>query len=318
MAETTKIAWTATVRPDGTVMPGASFSPWWGCQRISPGCGLGKSVGGCYAEAWAKRTGHAVWGPKAPRRFFGDKHWHEPRRWNAIARRDGYRRRVFCASMADVFEDRRDLDVWREKLWALIEETSSLDWLLLTKRPENMARLAPASWASGWPPNVWAGATAEDQRYYDERWAVLARVPAARRFISHEPALGGLLVRCAGCPRSLVDHAMSPSCPGFFPDWVITGGESGGGPRDYELGWADDLIAQTRGTTVALFVKQLGAAPVQDAYVPGSGVAYDPHSTSLLAKRRLKLVDKAGADPVEWPERLRVQESPTSAVGAAA
>jgi hypothetical protein len=111
---------------------------------------------------------------------------------------------------------------------------------------------------------------------------------------------------------------MSPSCPGFFPDWVITGGESGGGPRDYELGWADDLIAQTRGTTVALFVKQLGAAPVQDAYVPGSGVAYDPHSTSLLAKRRLKLVDKAGADPVEWPERLRVQESPTSAVGAAA
>jgi hypothetical protein len=131
MGKETGIAWTD-----------ATFNPWWGCQRVSPGCEH------CYAEAQAKRYGHAVWGPESTtaRRFFGDKHWNEPRKWNADARAKFEVRRVFCASMADVFEDNRDLDGWRDRLWDLIEATPSLNWQLLTKRPENIARLIRPAW----------------------------------------------------------------------------------------------------------------------------------------------------------------------------
>jgi hypothetical protein len=91
-----------------------TFNPWWGCAKVSPACEH------CYAESWAKRVGSNVWGRKAPRRFFGDEHWRQPLAWNAEAARRKSRARVFCASMADVFEDRRDLDASRERLWGLI------------------------------------------------------------------------------------------------------------------------------------------------------------------------------------------------------
>src|SRR5207253_8858666 len=105
-----------------------SFNPWWGCSHVSSGCVH------CYAEAWAKRTGHRVWGAHGQRRTFGEPHWAEPLAWNAAARRAGERRRVFCASMADVFEDHPALVAERAKLWALIRATPWLDWQLLTKR----------------------------------------------------------------------------------------------------------------------------------------------------------------------------------------
>ncbi|HEX4264577.1 MAG TPA: DUF5131 family protein, partial [Verrucomicrobiae bacterium] len=106
-----------------------TFNPWWGCTKVSPGCEH------CYAETWAHRVGQDVWGAKQDRRFFTDKHWQEPIRWNADAAESKKRRRVFCASMADVFENRDDLNKWRSKLWQLIIDTPWLDWLLLTKRP---------------------------------------------------------------------------------------------------------------------------------------------------------------------------------------
>jgi len=88
-----------------------TFNPWWGCTKVSAACKH------CYAEAWSKRVGQNIWGVKAMRRFFGENHWSEPIKWNVQAQDEGIRFRVFCASMADVFEDRRDLDVWRKKLW---------------------------------------------------------------------------------------------------------------------------------------------------------------------------------------------------------
>ena len=261
MGETTGIAWT-----DHT------FNPWWGCQRVSPGCEH------CYAESFSKRVGLKVWGPTTDRRFFGDKHWDEPLKWNKKAVETGVRRRVFCASMADVFEDRRDLDPWRERLWGLIERTPWLIWQLLTKRPENCARLVPWDWMrDGFPANVWAGTTAEDQAHYDRRWPKLAMVPASTRFISHEPALGPLRL----------NMSLDENDDDVFPDWVITGGESGHGARPYDVSWARGLI-RVAPVDTAVFVKQMGAKPV------GIG----------------GLRSAKGDDPSEWPADLRVRNFP--------
>ena len=110
MAKDSRIEWTHH-----------TFNPWWGCVKVSPACA------NCYAETWAHRLGAKIWGRHAPRRFFGDEHWKHPLRWNAEAERDQVRRRVFCASMADVFEVRAELSPWRARLWPLIEQTPWLD-----------------------------------------------------------------------------------------------------------------------------------------------------------------------------------------------
>lgn len=190
MGEMTAIAWT-----DHT------FNPWWGCQRVSPGCEH------CYAESFAKRTGHDVWGKTAERRMFGDKHWAEPLKWNAAAAAAGTPAKVFCASMADVFEDRPDLIEPRVRLFDLIDATPHLIWQLLTKRPENVPALAePAGWTGEpnpcWPSNVWIGATVEDQQRADERIPHLLRLPAPMRFLSCEPLLGPVQLLPSATERS--------------------------------------------------------------------------------------------------------------------
>jgi protein gp37 len=231
MARNSKIEWTTH-----------TFNPWWGCVKVSPACKH------CYAESWAKRVGQDVWGIKAERRFFGDKHWSEPLKWNAIAATAGERARVFCASMADVFEDRRDLDTYRARLWALIEATPNLDWLLLTKRPDLVARLAP--WGNDWPPNVWLGTTVEDQDYAEERLPHLTAIPAAVRFISAEPLLGPVDISPWGARL----------------DWVITGGESGPRARPSSPSWFMALMNQCMAADVAFHFKQWGD------WAPGDGV----------------------------------------------
>ena len=144
-----------------------TFNPWWGCSRVSPACD------NCYAEVWAHRLGQDLWEPSAARRFFGDNHWREPLRWNAEAENEQRRARVFCASMADVFEWRADLNEQRVRLWWLIEQTPNLDWLLLTKRPQHICRMVP--WNENWPENVWVGTTVENQRLADVRLPLLLR-----------------------------------------------------------------------------------------------------------------------------------------------
>lgn len=306
----TEIAWT-----DHT------FNPWWGCVRVSEGCRF------CYAESWDKRYGGKNWGPQAPRRFFGDKHWNEPLRWNRDAEIAGVQRRVFCASMADVFEDRRDLDAQRERLWKLIDATPHLDWQLLTKRPENMTRLAPSSWLNGWPPHVWAGTTAEDQQRADERTRELLKVPAAVRFLSCEPLLGPVTLwsdveGVLRGPAVIVSGGMTVSTPhehseGYDDsqpgiDWVIVGGESGPGARQMRLAWARDLIAQCKSAGVACFTKQLGAAPttvtLDAAGFPRTTAGGDPWPATLV-----KLKSRKGGDMEEWPADLRVREFPEAA-----
>ena len=162
----------------------ATFNPWWGCTKVSPACDS------CYAETWAHRTGHKVWGKDAPRRFFGDRHWQEPIFWDAHAKKDGKRRKVFCASMADVFEKRDDLNESRERLWDLIEETPNLDWLLLTKRPQEIGYMIPAVWLGRPRPNAWFGVTAENEQEARRRLEWLRLIPNVMPWVSYEPALG--------------------------------------------------------------------------------------------------------------------------------
>jgi protein gp37 len=218
-----------------------TFNPWWGCTKVSPGCKH------CYAETWAKRLGALLWGARAPRRQFGDAHWREPLAWNAGVPK-GKRERVFCASMADVFEDRRDLDASRERLWRLIEITPRLDWLLLTKRPEKVAELAP--YGSVWPENVWLGATAENQRWLDRRMLELAAIPARVLFLSCEPLLGPLDF----------SNWLELSRRGELRmvDWVIAGGESGAHARPMNPEWARSIRDQCVAAGIRFHFKQYG------------------------------------------------------------
>lgn len=216
-----------------------TFNPWWGCVKVSPACQH------CYAETWAKRVGQKIWGARAPRRFFGADHWNEPKKWNAEATRQKIRYRVFCASMADVFENRRDLDEERERLWTLIRETPQLDWLLLTKRPELAQRLTP--WGDNWPRNVWLGTTVENQEYAAKRIPHLLAAPAYIRFLSCEPLLGPVNLT-ALVPR----RKQSPL------HWIIAGGESGPHSRPMHPQWVRDVRDFADRRKIAFHFKQWG------------------------------------------------------------
>lgn len=239
MAENSKIEWT-----------NHTFNPWWGCTKVSPACEH------CYAEAWAKRVGQPVWGPKSGRRVFADPHWREPVKWNREAAAVGVRARVFCASMADVFEDRSELSSERKRLWKLIEETPALDWLLLTKRPENVGSMVP--WGAQWPRNVWLGTTVENQKYAEIRIPKLLAQPSLVHFVSCEPLLGSLdLARWLKPRRTKAGASRSI-------DWVIAGGESGGNARPMTADWARSLRDQCTDAAVAFHFKQWGVwAPLK-------------------------------------------------------
>lgn len=229
MAERTSIEWTD-----------ATFNPWWGCERVSPACAH------CYADTLARRYGHNLWDRSGSRRFFSDAHWEKPLRWNMAAEARGVPIRVFCASMADVFEDHGGLNPWRTRLWHLIEGTPWLDWQLLTKRPENVGAMVP--WNGEWPPNVWIGASVENSRF-TFRADVLRELAATVRFISAEPLLGSLFLNGKPNRRPLDLTGIQ---------WVIAGGESGPKHRPLDLKWVRELRDACRDTSTAFFFKQHG------------------------------------------------------------
>jgi protein gp37 len=226
MGKNSKIEWT-----DHT------FNPWYGCTKISPACD------NCYAEAWSKRSGLVQWGNN-PRRRTKEQRWKEPIKWNAEAqefkRVNGHRPRVFCASLADVFDNQVD-PLWRDDLFALIRRCDLLDWLVLTKRPQNITKMLPKDWGKGYR-NVWLGVTAEDQAHFNQRWQYLQNIPGGIKFISYEPALG---------PLHLPKHDPLPA-------WLISGGESGPGSRPINAQWVRDIIAECRQRGIAPFHKQWG------------------------------------------------------------
>lgn len=226
MGENSAISWT-----DHT------FNPWWGCVKISPACT------NCYAATFDHRLGGEHWGVKSERKFFGDGHWNTPRKWNKSAEKRGVRERVFCASMADVFEDRPDLVEPRARLFKLIAETPVLDWLLLTKRPENIRRMLPPVRTR----NIWLGTTVENQEYAAERIPHLLANDAAVHFLSCEPLLGPIdLAKASPNGRSLIEDVQ----------WLIAGCESGHGARPTSVEWLRSLRNQCASARVAFFLKQ--------------------------------------------------------------
>lgn len=236
-----------------------TFNPWIGCTKVSPGCDV------CYAERLAVTRLGVSWGPHGERRRTAPGTWALPLRWNRQAEREGRRFRVFCASLADVF-DNQVPEEWRTDLWRLIEATPHLDWLLLTKRPQNIRPMMIAARRAIlgaevaeehvlWPwPNVWLGTTVENQEEAARRIPHLLRAPAAVRFLSCEPLLG---------PVDLAPwwKESPPGSTYWHPNglhWVITGGESGPGARPMHPDWARSLRDQCAAAGVPFFFKQWG------------------------------------------------------------
>ena len=184
MGETTSISWCD-----------ATWNPWIGCTKVSPACDF------CYAARDnERRKWVSGWGPGIPRRH--TKTWGNPLTWNRKAAVTGLRPRVFCASLADVF-DNEVPDEWRADLWALVKATPNLRWILLTKRIGNAAKMLPADWPY---PNAGLMATLANQEEWDRDWPKLARTPATWRGVSAEPLLGPIDIGTAK------------------PDWLIVGG----------------------------------------------------------------------------------------------
>ena len=244
-----------------------SFNPWVGCTKVSAACDH------CYAESWAKRAGSPeLW--QGERRRTTAANWRNPLKWNRQAADDGIRRRVFCASLADVFDNQVPLE-WQSDLWALVEHTPNLDWLLLTKRPQNIVKLLPGYWLDNMPENVWLGTTCENQEEAERRIPHLLAVPARVLFLSCEPLLGKLdLWQIPGAIYSSVTNRCVTT-PGIEPwecaevysplGWAIGGGESGPKARDTDPDLFRDLRDQCRTYGIAYFHKQMAhKAPIPD------------------------------------------------------
>jgi protein gp37 len=224
VAENSKIEWT-----DHT------FNPWIGCAKVHAGCL------NCYAERdQDKRRHRAKWGVHGTRSLTSPGNWKLPHKWNREAAAAGRPARVFCASLADVFEDRPDLVDWRRDLFHLVDETPNLIWLMLTKRPENV----PAMWRGMWKPNIWVGTSPCNQETAEASIPELLNCAylCGGTFLSCEPLIGPI--------------ELSPWLSKI--GWVIAGGESGPSARPVHPDWIRNIREQCIEAGVPFFFKQWG------------------------------------------------------------
>jgi protein gp37 len=210
-----------------------------------------------------------VWGPPSTtaRKRTSVATWKSPAAWHRAALKAGVRRRLFVASLADVFEDHPDVAPWRAEALAILAQCTALDVQLLTKRPENVRRMVPETWLRAWPRHVWIGATVEDQRRAEERIPELLKVPAAVRFLSCEPLLEEVDLRVVGSDGQRGYDALDglwradDGTPLDRPSdgavqWVIVGAESGPGARPMREEWVRSLRDQCAAAKVPFFYKQ--------------------------------------------------------------
>ena len=257
MAENTSIEWTEH-----------SFNPWEGCVKVSPGCKH------CYAQQMNKRFGGNNWGPDSARLKRKEDYWKKAIHWNAKAQKDGARMRIFLGSMMDFLEDRPDVVAERKRTCGLIEQTPNLDWLMLTKRPENARKLLPAKWFSSrvsWPANLWFGTTMENQQMAETRMRHLLAVPAPVHFISAEPLLGA------------IDFLTIANF--IHVDWVIVGGESGPWARPMHSDWVRQIRNQCDSAGVNFFFKQWGGKNKKKAGRELDGRTWDEFPETIVTRR---------------------------------
>ncbi|AJY12607.1 phage Gp37/Gp68 family protein [Burkholderia dolosa] len=283
MSENTKIEWC-----DHT------FNPWEGCQKVGPGCDH------CYAETRNARFagGTAVnWGPGAPRRRTSSANWRKPLAWNAAHAEffaaHGRRQRVFCASLADVF-DNAVSPIWRADLFELIKRTPHLDWLLLTKRIGNAREMIQTSIEflmdadREWPwPNVWLGATIVNQTEADRDIPKLLAVTARVHFLSMEPLIGPVDLTSSGAVWSDMNGNIvdAPSRGLRSVDWVIVGGESGPHARPMHPDWARSLRDQCAAAGVPFLFKQWGEWAPAPEVIDASGTLFHRFTDGVWMQR---------------------------------
>lgn len=385
MAENSKIQWTTH-----------TMNPWRGCTKVAAGCA------NCYADRQSKRNPKTlgIWGPDGTRVVASEATWREPLKWNKAAENvaieasqhnhrftgdldveilEPHSTRVFCASLADVFEDwgggqvrhSSGVKLWqmhspnghpeqwgagvvlddpdagepltltavRRRLFRLIDSTTNLDWLLLTKRPENIRRMIPAFFPGGYiaeagrmnqegpRQNLWLGTSIACQDDAERNIPALlkCRDLAPVLFLSLEPLIGPVDLRELICGSQfdgegapLYDalrgasywHNGDHGCHGPNIDWVICGGESGPKARPCHVDWIRSIVRQCREADVPCFVKQLGAFPIDSS---ADGV----HAADVGAipdfYRLASVTDPKGGNPDEWPEDLRVRQFPVVA-----
>lgn len=295
---TSKIEWT-----DET------WNPITGCSEISPGCL------NCYAKAAAKSARlqqfeqyRAVknWDGTT---FFAESQLLKPLGWKSP-------KKIFVCSMSDLFH-KNNPDEWIDKIFAVMARCPQHTFQLLTKRPANALEYLKkkrfikfvsglndhGDWIDtqnsivGLPlPNVWIGTTVENQKAADERIPLLRETPAAIRFLSCEPLLEPVYLDLKEI------------------DFVITGGESGTGARPCHLDWIRSVVLQCKAAGVPVFVKQLGAKPIEFV----SQVESTPYiegvvSTNFAGETRkvpYKTKTKKGGNIEEFPIELQIRQFP--------
>lgn len=252
MAENSHISWT-----DHT------FNPWIGCTNVGPGCDH------CYAENLATKRLGVEWGPGKPRRRTRPANWDKVLTWHRQA--DAFKAErgrypfVFAASLADIFDNEVE-DGWRADFFRLVKETPKLQWLIVTKRIGNVAKMVPADWGTGYP-NVTLLITVVNQAEADRDIPKLVAMPAARRGLSIEPMLGPIDLS----DWLAVDRITLQGRPHWTErtgevaklDWVITGGESkqlpGARPLvEIKAEWIREIARQCAAADVPHHFKQWG------------------------------------------------------------
>lgn len=306
MSQNTKIEWATH-----------SWNPWIGCTKVSPGCA------NCYAEvSTPSRVRGIAWGKGKERVRTSAAYWKQPAKWNKAAFVDDVRPRVF-PSLCDWLDDEVPV-AWLADFLKVIHDTPNIDWLLLTKRPENLEKRMNhviswchenwdsddcppwVTWMQDWcidgniPANVWIGASIENQPTADERIPELLKIPARVRFLSVEPLLGPVDIQKAINRMPWINHWMIGGGNAEL-HWVIVGGESGPKARPCNVAWVRDIVRQCKTAGVACFVKQLGS----NSWSEGDNAEF--------AGGRLMTSHPKGGDHIEWPQDLQVREFPNIA-----
>lgn len=256
-----------------------TFNPWRGC---TPATGAPECLN-CYARNNVGVKLHGIgWGDAAERVIKAESGWEEPYQWTRAAMKAGTHPKVFCGSLCDFFEDNPQVVRARERTWRAIQDCKQLTWMLLTKRPENLARMVP--WCNGsdprgpWP-NAWLGVTCG---HPDSLWRIeeLLKIPAAVRFVSCEPLLEKLDMKLPSAAPTR-DYEFGQSRRARI-NWLIIGGETGPHRRPCKEEWGESLIVQADAAGIPVFNKAM------------------------------EINGRVSKDPAEWPAWARRREVPSA------